>query len=103
AIVKALQPPEDLKNNSFWGKKRANAFLPYAAHPLFDEMAQDWLTILRLNIAGCDVFPHLVNLIGLHLLTYQLSIARQFLTPDIRLRFVCEMVAPKKTLVREIS
>ncbi|MGE0825241.1 MAG: hypothetical protein AB7G75_16425 [Candidatus Binatia bacterium] len=100
AIVKALQSPEDHETS---GGERANAFLPYAHHPLFDEMARDWLTILRLNIAGCDVFPHLVNLIGLSLLSYQLTIARHLLNPSTRVRFVCEMVAPKKTLVREIS
>lgn len=100
AIVKALQPQDDELSS---GGERANAFLPYAQHPLFDELARDWLTILRLNIAGCDVFPHLVNLIGLHLLTYQLTIARQLLSPSTPVRFICEMVAPKKTLVREIS
>jgi hypothetical protein len=100
AIVKALQPSDDEQSS---GGERANAFLPYAQHPLFDELARDWLTILRLPIAGCDVFPHLVNLIGLHLLTYQLTIARQLLDPSTPIRFICEMVAPKKTLVREIA
>lgn len=99
SIVKCLQPTaeEDLSG------ERANAFLPYERHSAFDELAQDWLNILRLNIAGFDVFPHLVNLVGLHLLKYQLGVSRQILGHTDAPAFVCEVVAPKKTLVREIS
>ena len=37
-IVKSLQPPED---ESF-SRDRANAFLPYASHPCFDDIAEDY-------------------------------------------------------------
>lgn len=98
-IVKSLQPPED----ESLSRDRANAFLPYAEHPCFDAIVEDWLAILRLNIAGFDIFPHLVNLAGLHLIKYQLTIARQLLGNDVPPSFICEVVAPRKTLVREIS
>jgi len=98
-IVKSLQPPED----ESLSRDRANAFLPYAEHQCFDDIADDWLAILRLNIAGFDVFPHLVNLAGLHLIKYQLTVARQLLGYETPPSFVCEVVAPRKTLVREIS
>ena len=98
-VVKALQPPED----ESLSRDRANAFLPYAAHPCFDDLVEDWLAILRLNIAGFDVFPHLVNIAGLHLIKYQLTVARQLLGHATPPSFVCEVVAPRKTLVREIS
>ena len=49
------------------------------------------------------MFPHLVNLTGLHLIKYQLTIARQLLGFPDPPSFVCEVVAPRKTLVREIS
>ena len=49
------------------------------------------------------MFPHLVNLAGLHLVTYQLGVSRQLLGLETPLRIICEVVAPKKTLVREIS
>jgi hypothetical protein len=64
---------------------------------------EDWLAILRLNITGFDVYPHLVNLAGLHLIKYQLTISRQLLGFSDPPSFVCEVVAPRKTLVREIS
>jgi hypothetical protein len=99
AIVKLLQPSEDSDTMS----DRANAFLPYERHPCFDELAEDWLAILRLDIAGFDVFPHLVNLSGLHLIKYQLGVAHQFLGLTTPLTIVCEVVAPKKTLIRELS
>lgn len=98
-VVRSLQPAED----ESLSRDRANAFLPYAQNPCFDELVEDWLAILRLNISGFDVFPHLVNLAGLHLLKYQLAIARQILGFSDSPSFVCEVVAPRKTLVREIS
>jgi hypothetical protein len=98
-VVKSLQPAED----EMFSRDRANAFLPYAENPCFNDLVEDWLAILRLNITGFDVFPHLVHLAGLHLIKYQLSIARRQLGFSDSPYFVCEVVAPRKTLVREIS
>jgi len=98
-IIKCLQPNDDDQVSG----ERANAFLPYAQHSCYDELAEDWLAILRLNIPGFDVFLHLVNLAGLHLVKYQLSVSRQVLGIAKPLSLVCEVVAPRKTLVREIS
>lgn len=99
SIIKCLQPADEDQLSG----ERANSFLPYAQHQCFDELAEDWLSILRLNIPGFDVFPHLVNLAGLHLITYQLGVSRQLLGLDSPLHLICEVVAPRKTLVREIS
>jgi hypothetical protein len=99
SIIKCLQPADDDQRSG----DRANAFLPYLQHPCFDELAEDWLAVLRLNIPGFDVFPHLVSLAGLHLVKYQLTVSRQRLSLSAPLSLICEVVAPKKTLVREIS
>ncbi|MHA3771868.1 hypothetical protein ACXR0O_10065 [Verrucomicrobiota bacterium sgz303538] len=99
AIIKCLQSPEEDQ----FGGERANSFLPYTQHPSFDELAEDWLAILRLRIPSFDVFPHLVNLAGLHLVKYQLGVSRQFLGRETPVSIICEVVAPKKTIVREIS
>ena len=99
SIIKCLQPNDDDQVSG----DRANAFLPYESHPAFDELAEDWLSILRLNIPGFDAFPHLVNLAGLHLLKYQLSVSRQVLGLNTPLSLICEVVAHRKTLVREVS
>jgi hypothetical protein len=99
AIAKTLQSNTDEQI----GAARANAFLPYAQHPCFDNLAEDWIAILRLNIPGFDIFPHLVNLIGLHIIKYQLMISRENLDLSSSLSLICEMVAPKKTIVRDLS
>jgi len=98
-VGKSLQAVE----HESYSRDRANAFLPYAQNSCFDDLADDWIAILRLNITGFDVFPHLVNLAGLHLIKYQLSVARQLVGYSAPPSFVCEVVAPRKTLVREIS
>jgi hypothetical protein len=85
------------------GGERANSFLPYTHHQCFDDLAEDWLTILRLKIPGFDVFPHLVCLAGFHLIRYQLAVSLQVLGSVDPLHFICEVVAQRKTLVREIS
>ena len=99
SIIRCLQPTDD----EDMSKERANAFLPYISHPCFDDLAEDWLAVLRLNIPGFDVFPHLVNLAGLHMLKYQLTVSHQLLGSPTPLKLICEVVAPKKTLVREVS
>jgi hypothetical protein len=95
-LLKLLQPdgPEDRQT-------RGNSYLPYRAHPVFDRLAEDWNRVLGLGLPGFDAYPHLVTLSGLHLLLYQLTVAADWAKRD--LYFVCEVVAPKKTLVREIS
>jgi len=98
-ITALLQPNEQNPK----GAERANAFLPYPSHPTYDELAADWIALLKLRMPGNDVLPHLVNLAAFHLLLYQLRIARDVACANEPFRMVCEVVAPKKTLVREIS
>ena len=35
--------------------------------------AEDWLSLLRCQMPGYDVIPHLVDLLGLHVLLYMLK------------------------------
>jgi hypothetical protein len=80
---------------------RANSFLPYREHPVFDLLADDWLHVLSLELPGFDALPHLVTLGAFHVMLYQLRISSEILSRP--LHFICEVVAPKKTLVRELS
>ena len=98
-LVKLLQP----ETASPKGAERANAFLPYAFHPCYDALARDWIGVLTLHMPGYDALPHLVNLAAFHLLQYQLRVARDVAHVATPFRIVCEVVAPKKTLVREVS
>jgi len=98
-IVALLQP----QTSSPKGAERANAFLPYPSHPCYDALAEDWISILKLGMPGYDALPHLVNLAAFHLVQYQLCVARDVAGIPDAFKMVCEVVAPKKTLVREIS
>jgi len=97
-ILKALQPEGELP-----GRARAGGFLPYATHPCFDALCQDWIAVLELNLPMADAFSHLARLAGLHLLRYQQVCARETLGEGAGSCFVCEIVAPRKTLVREMA
>ena len=79
------------------------SFLPYEEHSTFDNLGKDWVTLLKLNIPDYDAFPHMVTLAGLHLLRYQLVVSHDILNEPGKLKIVCEIVAPKKTIVREVS
>jgi hypothetical protein len=80
---------------------RANSFLPYWEHPVFDLLADDWLHVLSLELPGFDALPHLVTLGTFHVMLYQLRVSSALLCRP--LHFICEVIAPRKTLVRELS
>jgi hypothetical protein len=101
--ITALLQPEVSQPEEGRGAYRANAFLPYPFHTSYDEIAIDWIALLRLGMLGYDVLPHLVNLAAFHLLEYQLLVARDVIGISSPLKIVCEVVAPRKTLVREVS
>lgn len=82
--------------------ERAGAFLPCTSHPLFDRLAEDWLAILSLPIPAYDAIPHLVTVTGLNMMLYQLERARDVLDQD-PVRLVCEIVSPRKSVVRDLS
>jgi hypothetical protein len=97
-LLKLLQPGEDEDR-----ARRGESFLPYEEHLSYENLAQDWLAILKLRLPGFDAFPHLVSLGALHMMLYQLELASTWATGGEPVFLVCEVVAPKKTLVREIS
>ncbi|MBP2297079.1 hypothetical protein [Azospirillum rugosum] len=82
--------------------ERAGAYLPCSSHPLFDRLAEDWLAILSLPIPAYDAIPHLVTMTGLNIILYQLERAREVLDHE-PVRLVCEVVSPKKSVVRDLS
>lgn len=99
SLVKCLQPDPQYEDSSL----RAGSYLPYKNHIAFDHLTEDWISILSLNMPGFDVIPYLINLVGIHILRYQLLVSHQITQTKAPLRLICEIVAPKKTLVRELS
>lgn len=77
-------------------------FLPYVSHPAFERLAQDWLAVLELNLPERDSFAYLAPLATLHVMIYQLETAAA-LSSSQRPTFVCEMISPRRELVRQRS
>jgi hypothetical protein len=98
-LVASLQPngEDDQERES------KSCYLPYMRHPVFDGLAQDWLAICRLRLPSFDGYPHLVTLGALHLLRYHLWVSSTWADLGSAPWLICEIVAPKKTLVRELS
>jgi hypothetical protein len=82
---------------------RTESYLPYRQHRAFDVLAEDWLRIFELHLPGFDAYPYLVTLGALHIVLYQLHVASGYQPVVQTPYFICEIVAPRKTLVRELS
>lgn len=82
---------------------KGKSYLPYINHPSFDNLGQDWLKIFELNLPKFDAVWHLVTLGAMHLMLYQLRVAREWTKDSVPAHFICEVVAPKKTFVRQQS
>jgi len=96
-LLSLLQPDAADPEN-----ERSGSFLPYRRHAAFDRLAQDWLALFHLGLPGFDAYPHLVLTGALHIMLYQLDVAAEIRGRE-RPFFVCEVVAPRKTLVRDQS
>jgi hypothetical protein len=98
-IIQTLIPPHHDPHT----RARANAYLPYAAFPAFQQFADDWLALLRCRIPGYDVTSYLVDVLGLHIVLYKLRCAKAWVAPEKPLRLVLEIVAPRRTTVRDLA
>ena len=96
-MVRALQGEPQLAR-----AERGGAFLPCSTHPVFDRLADDWLAILSLPIPAYDAIPHLVTVTGLNIILYQLDRSCEVLE-RYPIKMVCEIVSPKKSVVRDLS
>ncbi len=99
-LVLALQSPTDR------GVPRSSGsppYLPYEQLPEYEQLADDWLSILSCDLPNYDALPHIVTITGLHLIIYLLNRAKVALGESTPPRFVLEIVAPKKTTVRELA
>jgi len=99
-LLKQLQPPTAETDVE---KRGLESFLPYDQHPNFDLIAEDWAALLELELPGFDVVPYLVTSGAFGLLLYHLHTSARLLGRDGLTPIICEVVAPRKGLVREQS
>jgi len=98
-LVARLQPDTEESGE----RRGVAAFLPYDSHPIFDLIAEDWISLLRLRLPGFDVIPYLVTSATFGLLLYQLHTSANIVGGRPKPPMICEIVAPRKGLVRELS
>lgn len=98
-LVGLLSAPSDAQAKS---DQQGNSFLPYRTHPAFDRLAEDWLAVLELGLPEQDAFAHLAPLASLHVLLYQLETSAIWAGKP-RPHMICEIIAPKRELVRQRS
>ncbi len=79
-------------------------YLPCAERPEYKELAKTWKQLLRLQLPGAVLFDPLVRLSSLHMLIYMLRRAADVIGGEkVEPRFVLEIAAPSKTILREVS
>jgi hypothetical protein len=98
-LVAKLQDPASEEWN---GSDRESSYLPYRSHAAYDRLAEDWLHIHRLKLAGYDAYQHYVTLAAFHLILYHLETAAAWAHWP-RVRFFCEVLAPKMEAARRLS
>jgi hypothetical protein len=84
-------------------QERSGAYLPCSSHKAFDRLADDWIALLNLPIPAYDAIPHLVTMMGLNIILYQLERAAETLGRTERIELVLEIVSPKRSVVRDLS
>lgn len=99
-LVAVLEPPHADEQRR---PSSSSAYLPYTELADFQHLADDWLTLLKTNLPGYDVLPHLVDLLGLHLILYFLRRAAEWSREGGSVRLVLEIVAPKRSTVRDLA
>lgn len=98
-LVAKLQPDDE----EHGGIKRDGGYLPFANLPEYDLLSEDWVNLFKCNMPNYDVFPHLVNITGLHFVIYLLNRSKEVLTNVNKTTFVLEIIAPQKTIIRDLA
>ncbi|EFH84781.1 hypothetical protein [Ktedonobacter racemifer] len=100
-IVRALQP--DATKEPTPSKAREGAYLPGGTRQRYQDLADDWLHIFRCSMPGYDALPHIVTIMGLHMLLYILERASETIRHSDRVTFVLEIIGPEKNSVHQLA
>lgn len=99
-LVATLQPQSDIDKTKPSGSP---PYLPLENLPEYDAMANDWLGVLQCDMPDYDCLPHLVTIVGVHLIIYLLNRAKEVLEQPPQPNFILEIVSPKKTVIRDLA
>jgi hypothetical protein len=96
-LVQALQGPPQLADG------RRSGYLPEISNARFDQICEDWLSILAKDMSIYDALEHLIIITGMNMLLYFLERAKRTTGDDSPVEFICEIVAKERTKVRALS
>lgn len=82
---------------------RLSGYLPEAANERFDQICEDWLSILAKDMPIYDALEHLIAITGLNMLLYFLERAKRIAGDDDPVEIICEIVSKERTKVRALS
>lgn len=82
---------------------RQSGYLPEVANARFDQICEDWLSILAKDIPIYDALEHLIAISGLNMLLYFLERAKRVAGDDDPVEIICEIVSKERTKVRALS
>jgi len=97
-LVKALQGETQLAEDS-----RLAGYLPESQNPRFDQICDDWLSVLNKDIPVYDALEHLIPITGLNMLLYFLERSKWYAGDGTSVEIVCEIVSKERTKVRGLS
>lgn len=97
-LVRALQGEPQFANDA-----RDVGYLPHANHRRFDQLCEDWLSILSRDMPIYDALEHLIASAGLNLLLYFLECAKIQAGDTVPVEIICEIVSRERTKVRALS
>ncbi|MFZ4550202.1 MAG: hypothetical protein ACOYNB_00130 [Aquabacterium sp.] len=82
---------------------RQSGYLPEISNPRFDQICEDWLSVLAKDMPIYDALEHLIAITGLNMLLYFLERAKKVAGDDEPVEIVCEIVSKERTKVRALS
>ncbi len=78
-------------------------YLPFAERPEYGELAETWVRLLKLDLAGEVLLDPLMRLSALHMLLYMLRRANEEVGDSREPRFVLDIASPRRTALLELS
>ncbi|NCG53487.1 hypothetical protein [Serratia fonticola] len=97
-LAKALQGKPQLAEDS-----RLAGYLPESLNPRFDQICEDWLSVLNKDMPVYDALEHLIPITGLNMLLYFLERSKRQAGDEQPVEIVCEIVSKERTKLRALS
>jgi hypothetical protein len=97
-LAKAIQGERQASKSS-----KQSGYLPAGYKARFDQLCDDWISILSLDMPADDAIEHLVTSAGMNMLLYFIEQGKAAAGDVSPLELLCEVVSNDRTKVRALS